>query len=161
MGLFAGSRGYVSLIDPLSAIGPALDRRTVDSCCFLCCRCSLQTGLHWALGAFLLEAVWRITTSILQPIWAWSATADTLLGFYQNSCRFVLIVLCLVAWRALLKGRDGVAELRVFLRALILLFGLQIIEVAYSAVTHSSTPAVCARLAEPQKRAPERLPLSK
>ena len=115
-------------IDPLNTLGPALDRRApVDSCCCLCCRCSRERGLYWALGVFITEAVWHIVVSFLRPRWEWTSTNLTIFAFFlQDVCRTVLLALCFVALRALRQGKDGVAELRGFLRGLIVLFFLEV-----------------------------------
>jgi hypothetical protein len=122
-------------IDPLNTFGPVLDRQTpVEHCCCLCCRCSRERGIYWALGVFSFEAVWHITLSVLRPTWEWTSTAVTVFAYFlQDLLRLWLLFLCFHAWRALKKGEAAVADLRMVLRALIVLFFLEVIEVALKA----------------------------
>ena len=129
------SHRYAS-IDPLSTIGPALDRlKPMDTCCCLCCRCSRRVGLFWALGLFVFEAVVHITISLIRPTWQWRSTMLTFIAFYlQDSLRAVLLVLCFHGCKALNKGRDGVAALRLLLRGLCFLAVLEMFEISLKAV---------------------------
>ena len=137
-------------IDPLNTIGPILDRRApAESCCCCCCRCRRVRAIYWALGIFIWEAVWHITISMLRPAWEWNSTNVTIFAYLlQNFCRLVLIVMCFSAWRALRRGDNekSLVELRSFLRALILLFGLEIMEIAIKAVEVHNVVCVTAPL---------------
>ena len=133
--------GGYAMLDPLSAVGPVLDRRAPVE---YCCCCSRIVGIHVALTVIVLEAAWHVTISLTQPLWGWSGNSDNL-KLYQIACRGVLVVTCVLAWSALLRGKDGTTELRNFLRALIVLFILQLLAMAYSVVTRHPARESCAR----------------
>ena len=154
-----GRGSYVALVDPLSTIGPVLDRRPVgDTCCCLCCKMSRTKGIHLALALIMGESIWHITLSAVQPDWGWSYSNATVIGFYQNACRFVLIPLCGFAWIALIRGKDGVAEMRAFLRCLVILFILTLFELAITAV--QDNPGCHNPLADlPEGTIPDGVPL--
>lgn len=146
------SRFRYAHIDPLNAVGPVLDARTTaDQCCCLCCRCDRKRGIYWALGTFTVEAVWHVTISCLRPAWEWNSSNLTFIAFFmQNLIRILLLMLTFQMWRALRAGKDGLAEARSFLRFLIFLLLLEVIELSIKFIevhTVCDAPEVWARRA--------------
>ena len=69
-----------------------------------------------------------------QPRWEWTSEMITIFGFFlQDTIRVVLLCLSILAWRALKRGEQGVAELRIFLRGLIVLFLFETLEISLKA----------------------------
>lgn len=115
--------------DPLIAVDAVLQKRKPATRC--CCCCKPLCGIRWALGIFIWEAVFHIAISMARPLWEWSTTALTIFAFVlQDLCRFVLLVLSILACRGLHRGLAGAAPLRNLLRGLAVLFMLEMVEMA-------------------------------
>lgn len=131
------NRSRYAAIDPLSAVGPVLDRGSrVETCCCFCCRCSRTRTLQWALAVFVAESVWHLTIAALRPLLIWhgipiyDSSDEGLFTFAMaNFCRCILLLLVGNVWLVWWRGQSGLAELRAFLRWIILLFGLEVLAI--------------------------------
>ena len=116
---------------PFTALESRLDKRPPLK---RCCCCSLRCGIAWALGVFIFECTWHITISFIRPLWEWTSNFSTIFAFIlQDVCRFILLVLSILACRALCQGRDGIGYLRALFRGLLVLIVLEAVELCFNA----------------------------
>lgn len=116
---------------PFTALESRLDKRPPLK---RCCCCSLRCGIAWALGVFIFECTWHITISFIRPLWEWTSNFSTVFAFIlQDVCRFILLVLSILACRALCQGRDGIGYLRALFRGLLVLIVLEAVELCFNA----------------------------
>jgi hypothetical protein len=77
----------------------------------------------------MVESLWHLTISCLRPLWEWTSTGLTVFAFVMQAlARVYLLVLSVLTCRALNREQGGARELRHFVRGLVVLFGLELIE---------------------------------
>jgi hypothetical protein len=142
----------LGVLKPFDEVEKRLDTFSpLSHCCCLCCKCSLDCGLKWALGLLMLEAVGHLVLSGARPRWEWNSNGITTFAFaMQIVMRIILIPLIPFAWWAIPKGRSTLWVIRVFFRAMLVVCFLRLLELILSFVEvppfHKPT-AVSARTA--------------
>jgi hypothetical protein len=121
---------------PFDVVEKRLDTFSpLTHCCCLCCKCSLNCGLKWALGFLMVEAVGHVALSGARPRWEWNSNGWTIFAFaMQIVMRIILLPLIPFAWWAIPKGLSTLWVIRAFFRAMIVVCLLRLLEIILSFV---------------------------